>query len=226
LSFYKFPKTPHLFVLPGLEIRNDKVMSVSEQKNFLSSRITVEEKVDGANIGISLDHRNMGTMVFQNRGNILKRGEFVQFEALWEWSFSRLNLFQSIVKDEYIVFGEWCYAEHSIHYSKLPDWFLGFDVFDKANGLFFTVEQRNLFFDKLHICKVPFIASSRFTKDELETIANKSESAIGGNAFEGIYLRQESGQKLLNRAKVVKADFVQNINEHWSRKKLLKNQIL
>ena len=36
-----------------------------------------------------------------------------------------------ILSEKFILFGEWCYAQHSIFYDRLPDWFLGFDIYDK-----------------------------------------------------------------------------------------------
>jgi hypothetical protein len=43
--------------------------------------------------------------------------------------------------------------------------------------------------------------------------------------MEGIYLRLENGPWLAKRAKVVRADFVQDIGDHWSKRPLIKNQL-
>ena len=68
-DFFKFPSTPHLAVLLGVDVRGDKVMSEKERDEFLRHEITVEEKIDGANLGISFD----GDGVFCKR-EILKKG--------------------------------------------------------------------------------------------------------------------------------------------------------
>ncbi len=52
-DFFKFPSTPHLATLPGVDIRGDKVLSGSERDEFLRHDLIVEEKADGANLGIS-----------------------------------------------------------------------------------------------------------------------------------------------------------------------------
>jgi hypothetical protein len=52
--FVKFPHTPHLVWLAKTPCREDKVLSPAEARNFLEGDITVEEKVDGGNIGFSL----------------------------------------------------------------------------------------------------------------------------------------------------------------------------
>ncbi|MDD3918234.1 MAG: hypothetical protein PHX00_13850 [Synergistaceae bacterium] len=65
-DFFKFPSTPHLAVLLGVDVRGDKVMSEKERDEFLRHEITVEEKIDGANLGISFD--GGGNLWLQNRG--------------------------------------------------------------------------------------------------------------------------------------------------------------
>ena len=37
-----------------------------------------------------------------------------------------------------ILFGEWLYAQHSISYSNLPDYFLAFDLYNKKKKLFYN----------------------------------------------------------------------------------------
>ena len=82
--FIKFPSTPHLAVLPGASIRDDKVISKLEQIKFLSHFLTIEEKIDGANLGISFDSGS--TVIAQNRGNQLdfpQVGQWHRFQKLW-----------------------------------------------------------------------------------------------------------------------------------------------
>jgi hypothetical protein len=52
-TFHKFPHTPHLFWLGDGKPRADKVMSPNEVAEFLTGELLVEEKVDGANMGLS-----------------------------------------------------------------------------------------------------------------------------------------------------------------------------
>ena len=65
-DFHKFPRTPHLSVLADSVIRDNKVMTASEREIFLRHELVVEEKVDGANLGISIDVE--GNIRAQNRG--------------------------------------------------------------------------------------------------------------------------------------------------------------
>ena len=67
-DFHKFPRTPHPAVLADSVIRDDKVMSASEQEMFLHHELVVEEKVDSANLGISFDRQ--ARVRCQNRGSL------------------------------------------------------------------------------------------------------------------------------------------------------------
>lgn len=142
-SFVKFPSTPHLTVLDGTTIRDDKVLTPMERERLLAHEVIIEEKIDGANLGISFD--NAGTIRAQNRGAILQLPMTGQWKALPEWLAFRRELLFEVLSDRYILFGEWCYAKHSIFYNQLPDWFVGFDVFDSRKNRFVSREARDAF---------------------------------------------------------------------------------
>jgi hypothetical protein len=224
MVFHKFPRTPHLFIMPGLNIRDDKVWSESEADLFYHSPIVIEEKVDGANVGISFDINE--TLCVQNRGNYITPGSHPQFDPLWEWAYSRVHLLKSLLNYRYILFGEWCYLKHSIFYSSLPDWFIGIDIFDIKENSFLNTENRNFFFARLDVNPVPKIASGHFSKTQLIHLLSNEKSRLGGENLEGLYIRLEDQHRLLNRAKIVQAGFVQNIDLHWSKKASLKNERL
>lgn len=118
-SFFKFPSTPHLAALPDVDIREDKVLSESERFDFLRHSLVVEEKVDGANLGISFDSE--GNIRAQNRGAYLYPPRSGQWKKLDDWLEPRLDMLFEILSEKFILFGEWCYAQHSIFYDRLPD---------------------------------------------------------------------------------------------------------
>ena len=41
---------------------------------------------------------------------------------------------------EFILFGEWVYARHSVHYRRLPHYFFEFDIYDKRSQEFLSLE--------------------------------------------------------------------------------------
>lgn len=221
-DFYKFPPTPHLALLGAAVVRRDKVMSEEERKQFLQHELVVEEKVDGANLGVSFDPS--GSIRAQNRGAYLRGPYFDQWKKLPEWLNSRSEvLFEGLV-DRYILFGEWCYAQHSVFYDRLPDWFLGFDIYDKVKRRFLSVERRNIMLRDLEICAVPMICRDYFSLESLKTLF--SNSRLGDELAEGIYLRVDHGGWLRKRAKLVRPEYAQAIDEHWSLKALKPNKML
>ncbi|HHK8146969.1 TPA: RNA ligase family protein, partial [Serratia marcescens] len=118
---------------------------------------------------------------------------------------------------------EWCFATHSIYYDSLPDWFLGFDVFDKKENVFIDINRRNEIFKKCNITPVPLVSIGQFTISEIYEMI--TISAFSTNKSEGVYLKQENDRQVIKRAKIVRDDFIQNIDEHWSKKTLVKNKV-
>lgn len=220
-EFFKFPSTPHLALLGDVAVRGDKVFSEHDRDNFLKNTITVEEKLDGANLGISFDRDS--NMHVQNRGSYIDKPYSGQWKELGRWIPSKRDLMFDVLTDRYILFGEWCYAVHSIYYDQLPDLFLGFDIFDKKNKKFLSCKRRDKLFHTLGISQVPLLKRSRFTFDYLLQLLE--ESRFSENPAEGLYLRFDYGDWLCQRAKLVRPEFIQTIEEHWTKKGLRANKI-
>ena len=68
-TFFRFPHTPHLAWLGAGTPRDDKVLAADEAAALLAGEVVVEEKLDGANLGISLAED--GALRLQNRGQYL-----------------------------------------------------------------------------------------------------------------------------------------------------------
>jgi ATP-dependent RNA circularization protein (DNA/RNA ligase family) len=220
-DFYKYPSTPHLAVLDNVVVRNDKVLDPEKRDNFLKADLIVEEKVDGANLGISFDES--GNLRCQNRGNYLYHPYMGQWKKLPEWLASRTDTLFDNLGDRYILFGEWCYAQHSVFYDKLPDWFLSFDLYDKEKSEFLSYSKRNTFCKKLGLYEVPVLKCGHFTLPELQNML--SVSVLGSRQAEGIYMRYDEGSWLGSRAKLVRPQFIQSQEVHWSKKELRVNSL-
>ncbi|WP_035236506.1 RNA ligase family protein [Desulfobacter vibrioformis] len=220
--FFKFPSTPHLIMLGGNSVRDDKVLSQENRKIFLKNILIVEEKIDGANLGISFD--TQGSLILQNRGSMLSPPYLGQWKKVGNWLTPRMEILFDHLFDRYILFGEWCFAKHSIGYNRLPDYFLGFDIFDKQNNQFLSLKPRNRKFEQMNISSVPFIQQGIFTLPQLEALMGRS--CFGPEQGEGIYIRYDGDKWLKQRAKIVKAKFIQNIDVHWSQKAIIPNQTI
>ncbi len=109
--------------------RDDKVLSAPEAKALLAGDVVVEEKVDGANLGFSLDQA--GQLRAQNRGQYVQPPFGGQFSKLLQWSAVHGDALVIALQPGWIAFGEWCAARHSLSYDRLPDWWLFFDLYDQ-----------------------------------------------------------------------------------------------
>jgi hypothetical protein len=221
-DFLKFPSTPHIAVLDGVVIRGDKVFTETEREEFLEHKLIIEEKVDGANLGISFD--TSGNLKVQDRGSYLRPPYRGQWNKLSEWLFLKTDVLFEQLADRYILFGEWCYAQHSIFYDQLPEWFIGFDVFDTNSRRFLCIKKRNALLHNLNISRVPELNSGFFTFKGLKAQLSRSKFSSSSLA-EGLYLRAEAGEWLEQRAKLVRPEFIQSIDIHWSRRDLKENKL-
>ncbi|KAI8817820.1 uncharacterized protein EV422DRAFT_540078 [Fimicolochytrium jonesii] len=250
-GFYKFPRTPHLFNSGGCSVSaDDIVLSDSHGLDMLLSRhgptsktITIEEKIDGANLGITLGPRS--TLLAQNRSHYVNRKSHPQFETINHWLHQHSRRLRRVLGDvpgAYVLYGEWMVAKHSIFYDRLPDKFIAFDILDVQKGSFLSrasfheaIANANDAADiglddepPLHV--VPTVDPALFlpltTKqewiDRLDALPSRYATA---QRAEGIYIRVDDGDWLKERVKLVRGDFICG-NEHWTKHTVVKNVVL
>lgn len=222
-AFFRFPHTPHLAWLGKEEPRDDKVLSRQEAASFLVGSVVVEEKVDGANIGISLDLQ--GALQVQNRGQYLPKPYVGQFSRLNSWLGQHGPDLESVLSEGIILFGEWCAARHSIKYTDLTDWLLLFDVYDRAENRFWNSDRRNALAERLGLATVPQLMRGDVTLPELLQLLTERQSAYWAGPPEGLLIRRENSYWCEQRAKLVREDFTQGIAEHWRHRQVVWNQV-
>lgn len=221
-AFVRFPRTPHLAWLGAGEPRDDKVLSPDQVRDLLAGDVVVEEKVDGANVGFSVDEE--GRLLVQNRGSYLSpQHAHPQFAPLFRWIPARERELIDALFPDLLLFGEWCYAVHTVSYSNLPDWFLAFDVFDRGEGRFWSTARRDELVRQIGLHPVPRLAEGRFDLAGLRGFLSTSRLTDGPP--EGVYVRRETSEFLAARAKLVRPEFVQAIDEHWSRQAQRTNRL-
>jgi ATP-dependent RNA circularization protein (DNA/RNA ligase family) len=203
-------------------LRGDKLMDATEVATWLEKPATVEEKVDGANLGLSLAAD--GRLRAQSRGQYLSPHAGGQWKPLWRWLAEReRHLRAALDRYSVIVFGEWCYAEHSVHYDALPDWFLLFDVYGLQEGRFWSRRRRDELARVAGLSTVPVLATGQFSPPTLRKLLGSSR--LGSVPAEGIYLRWDDQDWLLARAKMVRPGWLMASDEHWMSRPLQTNQL-
>lgn len=220
-TFFRFPSTPYLVAPRGLDVRADKVLSAEERAQLLDRTLRVEEKVDGQNLGIS---SNGDGLLFQSRGSYIELGGR-HFQGLESWVKPRAARIDEALGTQLVLFGEWMAITHSVRYDRLPDWFLAFDVFDRDTGEFWPAAMRDELAAELGLATTPLIAEGRFTLEELIDLT-EARSGFGRETMEGVVLRAVGPGSSPARAKLVRPDFVQQIEEHWTKGPQRRNRLL
>jgi len=222
-DFFRFPHTPHIAWLGKGQPRDDKVLAVDEANQFLGEAVVLEEKVDGANLGLSVGTN--GIVRAQNRGQYLQMPYTGQFSRLNAWLASHESALLDALGDKLILFGEWVAATHSIAYTNLPDFFVVFDVYDRCQGRFWSTARRNALAERLGLTTIRTLGAGHFLLADLKRRVLESSSAYCSESCEGFYLRREDADWLIARAKIVHPDFAQGITEHWRSRALRWNSV-
>lgn len=222
-DFIRFPHTPHLAWLGPGAPRDDKVLAADEAAALLADEVVVEEKLDGANLGISLAED--GALRLQNRGQYLHRPFTGQFQRLGGWIAAHEEALRRELSLGLILFGEWCAARHSVGYDRLPDWLIVFDVYDRSEHKFFSTARRDALAQRLELAVVRAVSRGRTTLAELTERLRAEPSLYRAGPIEGFVVRKETLDWLRARAKLVHPEFVQGIDEHWRRRRIEWNRV-
>ncbi len=230
-DFTKYPRTPHLFGSNGSG--DDKHLSQRESLDFLANvSLIVEEKLDGTNVGIHFT--SAGRLVLQCRGHEITTGMHAQYDLFKQWTMGKRPAFEAMLGDRFLLFGEWLYARHSVHYRALPHYFFEFDVYDKQRQVFLDMNSRLKKLEGTGILTVPVIHRGPATAKDLSNLVGPSrydsrfENPLTGrtdNLMEGLYLRTEADGYVTGRVKFVRAEFVEKVkqSEHWQHQSLVPN---
>lgn len=230
-EFVKYPRTPHLFGSKGTD--DDKHLGEAESGRFLADpSLIVEEKLDGTNVGLHFTAD--GKLVLQCRGHLVTEGMHPQYDLFKQWAAVKRSVLEDRFGDAYILFGEWLYARHSVHYVALPHYFFEFDIYDKQAGAFLDLELRLALLEGTGIETVPVIHRGPLTRRRLEGLIGKSafdarfENPLThrtDDVMEGLYLRTERDGVVTGRAKLVRPEFVEKVKQstHWQHQTMVPN---
>ncbi|MGL6096986.1 MAG: RNA ligase family protein [Fimbriiglobus sp.] len=232
-DFVKYPRTPHLFGSRGTD--DDKHLSARASAAFAADpSLVVEEKLDGTNVG--LHFTPTGRLVLQCRGHEITAGMHPQYDLFKQWAAVTRPALERMIADRFILFGEWLYAKHSVHYRGLPHYFFEFDIYDKHAAAFLDLETRLGMLDGTGIETVPVVHRGPATAEELRALIGPSrfdsvfDNPLTGrpdDRMEGLYLRTEAGGRVTGRAKLVRPEFVEKVkqSEHWQHQPMVPNRL-
>jgi len=251
-SLIKYPRTPHLIgsrIQPGDEELRVIDLSLLENQNFV-----IEEKLDGSNSAISFNDEGM--LLLQSRGHFLDGGPRERhFGLLKSWAGVHQKKFFDVLGNRFVMYGEWLYAKHTCFYDALEHYFIEFDIFDKEKGNFLSTEKRKEFLSGLPVVSAPvvfrgrirsskelkkLIAQSAFQsadwKEKLIEVCKSKEmdaervlrETDSSNLMEGLYLKIEADEKVIERFKYVRQTFTQTVQDsgdHWLNRPIVPNRL-
>jgi len=246
----KYPRTPHLMgsrLQPG-----DEDLSQIPFSEIQGRHLVIEEKIDGANTAISFGEN--GELLLQSRGHYLTGGYRERhYNLMKQWVNVHRDNFYHVLGKQYIMYGEWMYAKHSIYYDALPDYFMEFDIMDRETGKFLDTPSRRRLTSQMPVSSVLVLAEGKFQKIEevlsylghshfirdghIERLreyclangldADKRVQETDSTAMmEGLYIKVEEEGFVQERLKYVRAAFLQTILEsdsHWIDRPIVPN---
>lgn len=196
-SRVKYPRTNHLPWSPGV---NDDDRVMHDLSNFIGKRVVITKKMDGENTTMYCDH-------IHARSLDSKGGE----DRAWVKQF-----WSSIAHDipvDWRICGENLWAEHSIHYTDLSSYFLGFSVWNERN-ICLSWDDTLVYFDLLGISSVPVIYDGVWDEAKIRSL----EKSLSWEHDEGYVVRLAESftysQFKNSIAKYVRRGHVQT-TKHW-----------
>ncbi len=252
-NLYKYPRTRHI---EGSGLQRGDDPDVMPWALLKGKRLVVEEKLDGANVGVSFSEQ--GELRLQCRGHYLTGGPGeLQFALLKTWASIHQSYLWEKLGRRYVLYGEWLYAKHTVFYDALPHYFHEFDVLDTETNAFFGTARRQELLEGGPVISVPVLATQVFAKqsdltklvrpslykserwkEKLREVAHslnldadlvQKQETDHSELSEGLYLKWEENSVVKERYKLVRPDFIQSIKDsgtHWKSRVLLPNQLL
>jgi len=251
MPLHKYPRTPHL---DGSRLQfGDEDLDAAPWSDVLGKFVVAEEKLDGANAGVSFDAS--GKLLLQSRGHFLTGGPREKhFNPFKQWANTHAGDLFDVLGDRYVLYGEWLYAKHTIFYDLLPHYFMEFDCLDTLDERFLSTARRRELLAGLPVNSVPVLFQnaldsaeqltslighslykSEAWRERLERLAIERgldpervmHETDRSDTMEGLYVKVEDECHVVGRYKYVRADFLTAVRDsgaHWLRRPIVPNQ--
>ncbi len=193
-----------------------RTLSDDEVKMLLTGDVIIEEKIDGGIVGLS---RKGDIPIAQGKGRYIPQNEnSKQVYGLWNWVWKNYDKIMCI-PEGWIVYGEWMRVKHNIFYDDLPDYFIGFDIW---NGIqyrcqldtydllsdwgFYKVDMLGWYDSPSLNWILSLVGKSRFSSSEM---------------MEGLVIKNQDNRMY---GKYVTREFDGAMDQHWLNKPIAENK--
>ena len=219
----KYNRTFHFPWSPGATNDDKIATSVS---HFIKKSVVITEKMDGSNTSLEAD----GCFARTHSGPP-SHASFDGLKAL------HASVKYKIPKDIQL-FGEWCYARHSIEYSALPGYFMLFgvrylptDSNPTIGSLWAHWNEVEMWAEEIGVPTVPVLfKGAPQSEQELKSLVDSfmNQPSNCGGIREGVVVRMAVGfldeDFSTSVMKCVRANHVQT-SEHWKDQEIIKNKL-
>lgn len=215
----KYNRTFHFPFSPGAT-NDDKIAASIE--HLINVPIVITEKMDGSNT--SLEAHGCFARTHSGPPSHL--------------SFDGLKALHATVKykipEKVQLFGEWCFARHSIDYTELPGYFMLFNVRDMTNrdpAMWASWDEVEMWAEEIGVPTVPVLFKGKVSSEkELQELVESfmNQPSVCGGIREGVVARMalefpdESFPICV--MKCVRANHVQT-SEHWKDQEIIRNKL-
>jgi hypothetical protein len=248
----KYPRTRHLET--SRFQHGDHDLEAVAFKDVKGQAMVVEEKVDGANVGVSFD--DQAALLLQSRGHYLVGGPRERhFNLLKTWAAAHAEDLYLALGERYVMYGEWMYAKHTCFYDLLPHYFMEFDIYDRERDLYLSTARRRQLLQGLPVVSVavlwegrpnkladitglvgPSLFKSPDWRDRLVEAATAAGVAPAQalaetdrhDAMEGLYVKIEDDEQVVERLKWVRGTFLSALvdsGSHWLDRPIVVNRL-
>lgn len=215
----KYNRTFHFPWSPGAT-NDDKI--ATSIAGLIGKEIVITEKMDGSNTSL------------ETNGCFARTHSGPPSHA----SFDSLKALHATIKHkippDYQLFGEWCYALHSIAYNELPGYFLLFNVRDLKQiipTVWISWNEVEMWAEEIGVPTVPVlfrgvVNSEKELKELVESFM--IQPSVCGGIREGVVVRvagEFTDDKFSEYVlKCVRANHVQT-SDHWKDQEIIKNKL-
>jgi hypothetical protein len=201
----KYPRTCHLPWSEGMTSDDKMIKSLDA---FRGRRVIVTEKMDGENTTMTTDKcyaRSIDSGRHESRSMVKSLWSQIRYDIPGNWR----------------VCGENLYAKHSIHYTNLKSFFLGFSMW-RYNNVCMNWGDTLVWFGLLNITPVKVLYDGIFD----ETILINLAKEMNTGSMEGYVVRVYDDVEFHNFgsefAKYVRSNHVQT-DKHWMNQEIVPN---
>lgn len=184
------------------------MLSPAESRNWLQRPVVVEEKLDGANVAVWWEQALPQVASRGGPGAMDRAGQLGPLRARLNTAYEQLR---SLLDGEWVLYGEWLWLTHTVHYDRLPDHLVALDLWHPKSG-FADLLNRD---ERAHASGlvVPPRLFTGILGSTQGLLSLMGTSHFGTGPMEGVVLRRDDGAM----CKLLRPSFVRASDDQIGR---------